>query len=668
MNKNLSMPPAGKEGKMFFISSIDKHRYNSYINMDFESAFALADPNHTILLSELAYVCISCWDAEYSTIKAMLSRGQTTFGRRPAILGFYDTTKAKMNGVERLCLIRLLHWYSTEHAFLGIDWDDVEANAKDRLFPFAIPPSLLQKSHNELNYLADVVVQDLKEQKLKDELEDAAVAEAGSIAAAHRKVEAVREEVATAKRREEEMSTLEQIEQYNRKQYLASHTLGYVDNFLLHNQDALELEMESVKPPMSRSSSYDDLGMLSREGSRPGTANSHTLRRSATEGSDKVFLTDPTQESLELTVDLDRARSSAGLPTTAELAGSSTGAFSAFAAQTATAESIDAQLEAAKPGAHGSRTTGGLARPLSPSRTHTLGTERKQARSPESSSYSPAGSAKLTAAKKGSETSRPTSPEQPALTEGNYISRRALTPLELEVQKMVIRDPTKVITGKGVTGNALKLKRANEVSNPYGGTSSAAGSVILEEGSVVSQASTQVSASGASGVKLRNALGMHDEEQVDANKQYIEVREANRRTRLLAAQSRIHDRITAKEQQELDENTASALEDGMINPMKIFAPRQSVIKPQLTRVNSQKRKVNVRALPVLDFNQYVGEYGQVTIEMATHLSAESAVKVFSFKNKPVSLSTFEEIVAHYFKPWHFDHLVRIDIVGTVVLY
>jgi hypothetical protein len=101
----------------------------------------------------------------------------------------------------------------------------------------------------------------------------------------------------------------------------------------------------------------------------------------------------------------------------------------------------------------------------------------------------------------------------------------------------------------------------------------------------------------------------------------------------------------------------------MINPAKIFAPRQSVIKPQLTRVNSQKRKVNVRALPVLDFNQYVGEYGQVTIEMATHLSAESAVKVFSFKNKPVSLPTFEEIVAHYFKPWHFDYLVRIDIVG-----
>jgi hypothetical protein len=83
----------------------------------------------------------------------------------------------------------------------------------------------------------------------------------------------------------------------------------------------------------------------------------------------------------------------------------------------------------------------------------------------------------------------------------------------------------------------------------------------------------------------------------------------------------------------------------------------------LTRVNSQKRKVNVRALPVLDFNQYVGEYGQITIEMDTHLSAESAVKVFSFKNKPVSLPTFEQVVAHYFKPWHFDYLVRIDIVG-----
>jgi hypothetical protein len=648
MNKNLSFPPAGKDGKMFFIGSLDKHRYHSYIHMDFESALSLAESHHTILLSELAYVCIYCWDAEFSTIKQMLTRGQTTFTRRPAILGFYDTTKAKMTGVERLCLIRLLHWYSTENAFLGIDWDDVEINAKDRLFPFAIPPSLLQKSHNELNYLAGVLVEELKQQRVKDEAEDAAVAEGGSIAAAFRKVEDAREQLATAEREEQELRTLEQIEQYNREQFLASQTLGYVDHFLLNNQDALE--MQSVTAPLSRSSSFD-LGMSSRNTTRPNSQQGRGLRRSNTEGggSGKVFLTtDPSQDAQSLAEDLDRARSAAGLPTTAELAQEGTGTYSAFASATHTADSLAAHLAAAQPGHHGERTLGGLARPLSPEPRRVP--SRGGLRSPDSSQYSPAGPTRPVSAKPPS---RPTSPEQPDLTAGKYISRRMLTPLEAVVRKMVIRDPSKTMAGKGVTGTPIRAKRT-DVENPYGDIGSVAeGS--LNEGSTVSQVSS--SHNSNAGLKLRFALGMHDEEQLDANAQYIQVREANRKSRLMAAQGRIQERIAVKERQEEETNTAAALAAGMINPSKMFA------KPQLTRVNSQKNKVTVRTLPVLNFNQYVGDYGELKIELATHLSAESAVKVFSFRNKPVSLQTFQEIVNHYFKAWHFDHLIRIDIVG-----
>ena len=154
VNKNLSQnPEENKDGIKYFIKSLDKHRYSSYIQLNFDIAYNLAEPQHNILLSELAYICNYCWDIEFLTIKNMLNRGQTTFGRRAAIVGSYDTSKAYMNGIERLCLIRLLHWYSTENNFLGIDWEDVEINAKDRLFPFTIPSTLLEKSHNELNYL-----------------------------------------------------------------------------------------------------------------------------------------------------------------------------------------------------------------------------------------------------------------------------------------------------------------------------------------------------------------------------------------------------------------------------------------------------------------------------------------------------------------------------------
>jgi len=658
-NPNKVVTTQGRESKMFFLSSLDKHKFPTYIPMDFEQALALAEPSQTIQLSELAYICVFCWDQEYATIKAMLTRGQTTFTRRPAIAGFYDTNKAKMTGMERMCLVRLLHWYSTEDEFLGIDWDDVELNAKERMFPFAIPPGLLEKSHNELNHLAGVLVQELKDQKNKDAAEDAAIAESGAIAAAHRKLNKVRAEVEELKREEEEeVYTLEQIEKYNREQYLASHTLGYVDNFLLHNQDA----MEGVHPPMSRASTArtDETVGFSRGSSRPGSSSrggASKMHHSASMSD--AFITDPTDEQSRLIENLDHARSSAGLPTTSDLAVQAA-PFSAFSTKVHTADTMDRQFVQSRADQAGDRTVGGLARPLTPHGGGGLLVVAPPNTAAQSSASGTAG-AKKKISLQALDTSNlsPRLSTQQKLAQENFVSRNLPTPLEMDVQKMRISDTTRLITGQGVTSTAVKGRRQSQIdtgdgSDYYHG---------LDDVSLASNGLLSRSPS-----RMKSSFGLSEEPKaVDPDVQYQTVREASKQTRLLAAQSRVQERIDLKEKLEREAN--KALSGSQSSKTLHFGSGTEgskmtlTKKPTLTRINSQKRQVNLRTLPVLNFNQYIGEYGQVTIDLATHLSAESAVNLFSFRDRAVSIQTFQNIVDHYFKPWHFDYLVRIDITG-----
>lgn len=74
-------------------------------------------------------------------------------------------------------------------------------------------------------------------------------------------------------------------------------------------------------------------------------------------------------------------------------------------------------------------------------------------------------------------------------------------------------------------------------------------------------------------------------------------------------------------------------------------------------------------------NQYISKHGEVTIDLLSHLSTQSAINIFSLRSQLLSLHMFQYIVNSYFKPWHFDHLIRIDIinislgaVGNFMLY
>ena len=395
--------------------------------------------------------------------------------------------------------------------------------------------------------------------------------------------------------------------------------------------------------------------------------NTSTTTNTTTNSESAVFITDVVQEGQILTDNLDQKRTSAGLPSTADLEQSDQqGSFSAFANRTHTLENTDSRLTAQQPGQHHSRTIGGIARPLSPHRGSAP--PRVSIRSPNSSEYTlvtlsgGTSSARLSSPPAiYTNTTKPNSPNQD-LTQGNYISRRVLTPLEIQVQKMIINNPNEITIGKGVIGNSVKVKKSIQPSNPYGEIGKFQQNESDDEKDLLNTNNSTTATVVLGNNKVKFSHAMHDSIQLDANEKYIEMREINRKNRLLAAQTRIQDRMQLKESIENSENTATALADGMLNPEKLFK------KPLIKRYNSikQKKNNNIRILSILDFNQYVNIYGEILIDLTTHLSTESGVKVFSFKNKNVSLPNFEKIVNSYFKPWHFEHLIRIDIVGKFI--
>ena len=152
-NSNMSKS-TNKTELLNYFNRIDQQRNHfHYARLTYEKAMSLVD-NQTILVSELALLCIECWDCEYARTKLTISKGKITSQRRMAIAGKYDASTAQCTAVERLAIIRLLHWYSHEGESRGVDWEDVEVNYKERAFPFLVPDSLMEKSRNELNYLS----------------------------------------------------------------------------------------------------------------------------------------------------------------------------------------------------------------------------------------------------------------------------------------------------------------------------------------------------------------------------------------------------------------------------------------------------------------------------------------------------------------------------------
>jgi hypothetical protein len=121
---------------------------HGYVHMNLDDCAGLAEHMGVhMLLTDFILVMIRCWEAEYDALKRRLSKGALTAQRRDAIAGFYDSAQASLTAAEKLCIVRLLNYYSLDKELRGVDWDEVLASTSTKgvKFPFTIPESLLSK-------------------------------------------------------------------------------------------------------------------------------------------------------------------------------------------------------------------------------------------------------------------------------------------------------------------------------------------------------------------------------------------------------------------------------------------------------------------------------------------------------------------------------------------
>eukprot|EP00597_Dinobryon_sp_UTEXLB2267_P013854 CAMPEP_0170120500 /NCGR_PEP_ID=MMETSP0020_2-20130122/15185_1 /TAXON_ID=98059 /ORGANISM="Dinobryon sp., Strain UTEXLB2267" /LENGTH=1275 /DNA_ID=CAMNT_0010350387 /DNA_START=241 /DNA_END=4064 /DNA_ORIENTATION=+ len=223
-----------------------------FIPLTFEDASLIIQnlPSQLFIsIAELALICIHCWQAEHQILKTKLSKGTINIMRRSAIAGYYDSSQASMTATERLALTRLLHWYNylekdedaekeSIHATVnsnasttngkGMNWDDVQWNYQQRNFPFEIPQSLINKSRNELNFLAESLRTYIREYDRKNALEDS-LTESGPYSKLARGVRNKGNENAVYKQTNaspEDIVSVDEIVEFRRSEYLKSQSLG----------------------------------------------------------------------------------------------------------------------------------------------------------------------------------------------------------------------------------------------------------------------------------------------------------------------------------------------------------------------------------------------------------------------------------------------------------
>eukprot|EP01038_Epipyxis_sp_PR26KG_P006647 gene6647-9123_t len=218
-----------------YISNADilKDKF-SFVRLSLENAHELAE-NLTISLSEFIIVCVKCWECEYRTTLYKISKTSISSQRRNAIVGHYDSSKASLNAIEKLSFIRILKWFEYD-TFRGIDWDHVQEQFSNKILPFHVPISLLQKSKNELIYLAKTTWNELQDRKNIEEMEDLLV-EFGPYSRNDPSLtkgsmeNALLAHAYVGEINNNTVVTKEDFDKYNRANYLSKQTLGGITDY-----------------------------------------------------------------------------------------------------------------------------------------------------------------------------------------------------------------------------------------------------------------------------------------------------------------------------------------------------------------------------------------------------------------------------------------------------
>ena len=126
--------------------------------------------SHLISLSELSMVCIEAWEAEYTMVNANAKRSVVTRERKNAVSGTFDRDIAELDQTESISLTRIINWCHSNNQEL--DWDDIKFNALNKVFPFYVPLSLVNKTNPELNYHYNELHKKKEDRQFKEIIED----------------------------------------------------------------------------------------------------------------------------------------------------------------------------------------------------------------------------------------------------------------------------------------------------------------------------------------------------------------------------------------------------------------------------------------------------------------------------------------------------------------
>eukprot|EP01034_Spumella_vulgaris_P021698 gene21698-27749_t len=581
-----------------FLSKLDHARtLPGYARMTYEKAISLAE-NQSILVSELALVCIECWEVEYAEVKVAMARGKLTSKRRMGVSGNYDTSQAKLNAVERLALTRLLHWYSVEGESRGVDWEDVDAKFSDRLFPFTVPSSLMAKSRNELNHLAGVVWEEVKSQQLHDHVTESAN-EDGPYSTNSRGVRTGGTESLlyndTEQRSEDDYVTIEEIERYNREQYLATQSLGYVgeefDGYCELQDRTHETQEPHHKPVRSNSAYITQM---------PSGGAKKLMRRSNSSGPLHVMDRDSD--------DIMSRAACMSAPVNGQI--STGGMFM---------DTLSPQVSSAP-----------LVRPKTP-------LSRLPYESPAPGPHTVnlvdvlgVGESVLVNAQLISNPGKVSRRSDMMQTAAMHSSGVAETPLEHHVSNLRIVD-------KG-RGFAPKL---HPRSTDEDGDAKSSLPVVDPE-----------------------------TEALQINETYDQLHGSHQKSRVMAARSRIKTRIDTQKAESVAKDKLSKQPvgaGGSIAEGEELSTGLNTRKNTSTSVNNYLTNNSCRITQVLVLSEFVNKHGSFTLDLTTHLTAETVVKYFSLRNTCISPKSLQYVVDNYMKPWQLEQMVRIDIDGNASL-
>ncbi len=577
-----------------FLSKLDHARtLPGYARMTYEKAISLAE-NQTILVSELALVCIECWEVEYAEVKVAMARGKLTSKRRMGVSGNYDTSQAKLNAKERLALTRLLHWYSVEGESRGVDWEDVDAKFNERLFPFTVPSSLMAKSRNELNHLAGVVWEEVQVQQRHDHVTELNN-EDGPYATNSRGVRTGGTESLLyndeEQRSADDYVTIEEIERYNREQYLASQSLGYAGDAFdgyceLQESDSQPHDDQRHKAVRSNSAYVTQMPT--------GPSSQRLLRRSNSSG--PLHVIDRDSDDI-----MNRAacmsapvngQVSAGGMNLSTLSPHITNVQPLVRPKTPLSR---LPYESPAPGPH----TVNLVDVLGMGENVLINAQLI------------AGQGQLSPRRGGGKV--------PAVAHNSGV---AITALEHHVSNLRLVD-------KG-RGFAAKLNPRSEQA-------------VVEEKSA---------ASPALDTEAEAAL---------VNETYDQVHGSHQKGRVMAARSRIKTRIDVQKAESAASTGGSLAEGGTEPPPSDLTTR----KPTFADLNYLTS--NCRVTQVLVLNEFVNKHGVFTLDLTTHLTAETVVKYLALRDTRIAPKSFQYVADNYMKPWQLEQMVRVDIDGNAAL-